>query len=31
MVFQDLVFYICKGYKVLSIIENILLKRLMLC
>lgn len=28
MVFRDLMFYICKGYKVLSIIENIWLKRL---
>jgi hypothetical protein len=31
MVFWDLVFYICKGYKVFSFIENIWLKRLMLC
>jgi hypothetical protein len=30
MVFRDLMFYICKGYKVLSIIENIWLKRLVL-
>ncbi len=29
--FEDLVFYICKGYRSLSTCENVLLMRLVLC